>query len=89
MRTKNLINSCQLLALLLTFDHRHGNFLFLQSGRINFFPVLRGAIKTLARKVQYSIGAIQETFSFELNSSLPVDGVTLKGRVDTFMAALQ
>jgi hypothetical protein len=43
----------------------------------------------LARKVQHSIGAIQETFSFEVSSSLPVDGVTLKGRVDTFMAALQ
>jgi hypothetical protein len=52
-------------------------------------PLPSRAIKTLARKVQYSIGAIQETFSFELNSSLPVDGVTLKGRVDTFMAALQ
>jgi hypothetical protein len=30
-----------------------------------------------------------KTFSFEVSSSLPVDGVTLKGRVDTFMAALQ
>ncbi len=43
----------------------------------------------MACKVQYSIGAIQDTFSFELNSSVPVDGVTLKGRVDTFVAALQ